>query len=128
MYIPFFGLYLYRSGQIWINRSKGASSIKKLLKQTQQRLAEGRQIILFPEGTRTKSGSAPVYKSGVATVYNNIEKPVIPVRLNSGDFWPKGAFIKKPGTIVVEFLEAMPAGLSKQEFMQELQKRIEEKK
>jgi 1-acyl-sn-glycerol-3-phosphate acyltransferase len=127
MYIPFLGLYLWRAKQIWLNRSKGASSIKKLLAQSKKRISEGSTIIIFPEGTRTKPGTKPNYKPGIATIYNGVDAPIVPVRLNSGTCWLRSAFIKKPGTITVEFLEPLPSGLTKQEFMKELEAKIEGK-
>ena len=127
MYIPFFGLYLWRAKQIWLDRKRGASSIKKLLAQSKNRIAQGSTIIIFPEGTRTKPGSVPSYKPGIATIYNGVKAPIVPVRLNSGICWPRSAFIKKAGTITVEFLSPLPQGLSKQEFMKELEAKIEGK-
>jgi 1-acyl-sn-glycerol-3-phosphate acyltransferase len=125
MYIPFFGLYLAVSGQIWIDRSKGTAALKKLITQVNDRTSKGRSVVIFPEGTRTKPGSKPDYKSGIAVLYSKINAPIVPVSLNSGVYWGKNAFIKKPGTITIEFKHALPAGLSKQEFMQELEKQIE---
>lgn len=125
MYLPLFGLYLFFSQQIWVNRSKGASAIKKLLPQVTQRLAEERTIIIFPEGTRTLPHAKASYKTGIALLYSQQSAPIIPVRLNSGECWGKNSFWKKSGIITVEFLPAIPRGLAKIEFMQELQKRIE---
>jgi 1-acyl-sn-glycerol-3-phosphate acyltransferase len=89
-------------------------------------IAAGRPILIFPEGTRKKPGAPPDYKPGVAGLYGLLGVPCVPVALNSGLFWtgPMG-FIKKPGRIVLEFLERIPAGLDRAEFMGQLQARIE---
>jgi 1-acyl-sn-glycerol-3-phosphate acyltransferase len=86
-------------------------------------LAEGRPILIFPEGTRKKPGDAPDYKPGVAGLYGMLGVPCVPVALNSGVYWT--SFRKYPGTIVLEFLPAIPAGLKRGIFMVELESRIE---
>ena len=127
MYIPMFNIFLWAADHISLNRSGGASSLKKLISDVKKRLNDGRAIIIFPEGRRKAIGDAPDYKAGVAAIYSNIDAPVVPVKLDSGKLWPRQSRIKKPGTITVEFLEPMPKGLTKKGFMEELQKRIEGK-
>ncbi|HTC84587.1 MAG TPA: hypothetical protein VK683_09535, partial [Rhizomicrobium sp.] len=80
-------------------------------------------ILIFPEGTRKKPGAAPDYKPGVAGLYGMLEVACVPVALNSGVYWT--GFLKRPGTIVLEFLEPIPPGLKRDAFMAELQSRIE---
>lgn len=123
--IPFWGWYLWRMGMIAIDRSGSASTMKQMLRDAKARVAEGRTIVIYPEGTRTKPGAAPVYHPGVMALYSQLDIPVIPVALNSGMFWGKNAFLKKPGKIVISFLPPIAPGLPKKEFMQSLQTQIE---
>jgi len=82
-------------------------------------------VIIFPEGTRAAPGTRHPYLPGIAAVYNKTKAPVVPVALNSGLFWGRRSFHKKPGVITIEFLEPMPQGLDRRRFMDELEKRIE---
>jgi 1-acyl-sn-glycerol-3-phosphate acyltransferase len=86
-------------------------------------LAQGRPILIFPEGTRQRPGAAPAYKPGVAGLYAMLEVECVPVALNSGLYWT--GFLKRPGIIVLQFLEPIPPGLTRDAFMAELQRRIE---
>jgi 1-acyl-sn-glycerol-3-phosphate acyltransferase len=123
LYIPFYGWFLRKATAIPIDRSAGASALRKMSAAAKQVLAEGRPILIFPEGTRKKPGAPPDYKPGVAGLYALLEVPCVPVALNSGLYWT--GFIKKPGTIVLEFLQAIPPGLKRGAFMAELESRIE---
>jgi 1-acyl-sn-glycerol-3-phosphate acyltransferase len=123
LYIPFYGWFLRKATAIPIDRSAGASALRKMSAAAKQVLAEGRPILIFPEGTRKKPGAPPDYKPGVAGLYARLEVPCVPVALNSGLYWT--GFIKKPGTIVLEFLQAIPPGLKRGAFMAELESRIE---
>lgn len=124
-WFPFFGWFLWRIGMVGIDRAGGASSLKAMVRGVQDRLAAGRTIIIFPQGTRTPPGAERPYLSGVAALYRQCETPVVPVALNSGQFWPRRRFVKNPGTIVVEFLPPIPPGLNRQDFTRTLQDRIE---
>jgi 1-acyl-sn-glycerol-3-phosphate acyltransferase len=88
-------------------------------------LAAQRPIVIFPEGTRTAVGDAPNYQSGVAALYQALGVPVVPVALDSGLYWGRRAFLKRPGTITVKFLPAIPPGLPRPEFMARLEAAIE---
>jgi 1-acyl-sn-glycerol-3-phosphate acyltransferase len=123
--IPFWGWYLWRMKMIAIDRSAKASSIKHMLKQSKAALADNRSIVIYPEGTRTKPGATPVYHPGVVALYTMLKVPVVPVALNSGMFWSKNAFLKRPGKIILEFLPLLPAGMDKEQFQQTLQTAIE---
>lgn len=123
--LPFWGWYLWRMKMIAIDRSAGASSIKQIIRDGKAALAEGRPIVIFPEGTRKKPGSEPDYQSGITAMYSSLGVPVIPVALNSGVYWGKNAFFKTPGTIIIEFLPPIPPGLPKKEFIERLQETIE---
>jgi len=126
LYIPFFNVHVYFSKQIVVDRAAGASAIKNLIKQVRNRIATGRQVVIFPEGTRMPYGAAPNYKAGVAALYSSVDADIVPVALNSGKFWARNSFWKRPGTITLSILPAIEKGLTKQEFMQVLEARIEE--
>lgn len=125
MNVPLFGWYARRTGQIGIDRSKGNGAIARLLRAVRNRLAAGRQVVIFPEGTRRQVGAPPLYKSGVAAIASAAKVPCTPVALNTGLFWPRRSFLRRPGTVVIEFLPPIPSGLGKGEFMRVLQSTIE---
>lgn len=122
--IPFFGWYLRKSGTIAVDRSGGARALKGMVEDARRALAEGRQVIIFPEGTRTAPGASQPYHPGVAMLAD-LGAPVIPVALNSGLYWRRREFLRYPGTVILELLPAMPGGLRRREFLCELQARIE---
>lgn len=126
--LPIFGQYLIRMGMIAIDRKPGENTRRHLAAQTHRALArEQRPVVIFPEGTRrAPTETKPRYHPGVAALYQQMKVPVIPVALNSGVFWGKNALMKKPGTIVLEFLEPIPPGLENRQFMRTLTQRIED--
>lgn len=126
-YIPFFGWAQYFYGMIPVDRSAGGSAMKNMLKEAKQRVASGRPIIIFPEGTRVKPGTVNGYKPGLLFIAQSLKLPVVPVALNTGLFWRKKSFLRYPGKVIIEFMEPMPEIDDKKEFMAELQKRIENK-
>lgn len=123
--VPLFGWSLAKSGCIGINRKAGGSALKKMLAGCKKALKNGNQIIIFPEGTRRMPDAEPSYQPGIALIYSACNIPVIPVALNSGLFWPKRAFAKKSGKIIIEFLKPIESGLDKREFMKNLEDAIE---
>ncbi|GAA0579727.1 lysophospholipid acyltransferase family protein [Caenispirillum bisanense] len=123
--IPFVGWYMARAGMIGVDRSAGAKAMRHMIEAAGAAAAQGRQIVIFPEGTRTAPGATAPYKPGIAALYARSDRPVVPVALNSGLYWPRQSFLKRPGTIIVEFLPPLPPGLPKQAFMQTLHERIE---
>ncbi|MEE8499643.1 MAG: lysophospholipid acyltransferase family protein [Kiloniellales bacterium] len=124
-WIPLFGWYLRRTGCIEIDRKGGAMALKRMLAEARRTLAAGRYIVIFPEGTRVVPGQRKPYHPGVAALYTQLQVPVVPVALNSGLFWGRRKFLKKPGRIVLEFLEPIAPGLPRKEFTAELERRIE---
>lgn len=124
-WIPVFGWYLARAGSIAVDRRARASALRRMLKQARAIVAQGRPIVIFPEGTRAKLGASLPYQPGIAAVYSQLNLPVVPVALNSGVFWGRRTFIKWPGTITLEFLPAIAPGLKRDEFMQTLRQRID---
>lgn len=126
-YIPIFGWAQHFYGMIPVDRSAGAAAMKNMLRHAKTKAQEGRPIIIFPEGTRRQPGQDPVYKPGVAMLYQHLNLPVVPIATNTGLFWKKSSFLRYPGKVIFEFMEPLPAGLDKQHFMSELQNRIENK-
>jgi 1-acyl-sn-glycerol-3-phosphate acyltransferase len=123
--IPFFGWYLAKTGMIAIDREGAAKALKQMVSEAREKLTQNRQLVIFPEGTRGTPGVAGEYKPGVAALYRDLGAPCTPLALNTGVHWPAHGFIRKPGTIVFEFLEPIPAGLKRAEFMRTLEDRIE---
>lgn len=126
-YIPVFGWAQKFYGMIPVDRSAGSRAMKEMLRHAQDRVNQGRPIIIFPEGTRKQPGQPSDYKPGVALLYQHLNLPVVPIATNTGLFWRKSSFLRYPGTVIFEFMEPIPCGLSKQEFMTELEHRIETK-
>lgn len=125
MWLPFFGWYLWKADMVPIDRRKGSLALVEMNARAREAMAEGRQILIFPEGTRRAPGAPPAYKYGVAHLYANLGVPCLPVALNSGLYWPRRRFLRRPGTIVVEILEPIPPALPRDAFFRELQDRIE---
>ncbi len=123
--IPFFGWYMTKSGVITVDRGGHAKALKAMVAAAHERLKDDRQIVIFPEGTRGEPGVTGVYKPGVAALYRELGMVCIPMALNTGVHWPAHGFLRRPGVIVFEFLEPIPAGLKRAEFMRTLQDRIE---
>ena len=115
-WIPFFGWYLMKSGMIGVDRSGGLRSLMEMARRAPKEIRSGRQLIIFPEGTRRPVGAPPDYMTGVGQIYTSSGVPCQPVALNSGLFWPRRTFMRYPGTLVVEFLDPLPAGLNRKEF------------
>ena len=125
MWIPIFGWCMAKGRMIPVDRSAGSQALGAMTKRAREEIRTGRQLIIFPEGTRRPPGAAPRYKFGVAHLYAEVGVPCVPVALNSGLFWPRRAFLRLPGTIVVEFLDPIPPGLDKDVFFKRLQTDIE---
>jgi len=125
MDIPFWGWCAAKCGAIGVDRDGGVSALKKMVRDTEDRLNKGRQVIIFPEGTRAKPGSRLPYHPGIAAIYGHTKSPVVPVALNSGLFWGRDSFVKYPGVVTVKFLGPMPPGQKRREFMADLESQIE---
>jgi 1-acyl-sn-glycerol-3-phosphate acyltransferase len=125
MWVPFFGFYLLRTGQVAVNRGKKSDAIASMNRAAQLAMKEGGQLLIFPEGTRRPVDAEPAYKMGVAHMYDTLKVPVVPVAINAGVFWPRRTFFKYPGTIIMEFLPVIPPGLPKDVFFARLQETIE---
>jgi 1-acyl-sn-glycerol-3-phosphate acyltransferase len=124
-WIPLYGWYLRRSGMIGIDRGLGAAAMRRMLRAARIAVAAGRPIFIFPEGTRTQVGADTPYHPGVGALVRDLKLPVIPVALNSGLFWGRRHFLKRPGKIVIEILPRLPAGMDRRRVTEELRARIE---
>jgi len=125
MWIPFFGWFAAKVEMIAIDRSSGASAVRRLTSATARAVAQGRQVFIFPEGTRQAPGAPPAYKPGIAALYREMDLPCIPIATNSGHVWPASGLAKYSGTAVYELLPPIPAGLKRGLFMAELETAIE---
>lgn len=124
-WIPIFGWCLLKAGMIPLDRAAGKGALAGLIERVRAALARQRQVIIFPEGTRRPVGAAPDYKLGLVQIYQASNAPCLPVALNSGLFWPRRSFLRHPGTLVVEFLPPIPAGLPRSTFFRRLQNELE---
>jgi 1-acyl-sn-glycerol-3-phosphate acyltransferase len=123
--VPLYGMFCRKFELIPVQRELGPSALRQMTREARSRAAQGREIFIFPEGTRTTPGDAPDYKPGVAFLYQDLKLPVCPLALNSGMCWPRRSFLRYPGTIVAEILDPIPPGLPRLEFMEKLEAAIE---
>ena len=124
--IPVFGWYMRRGHAIVIDRDAGPKALKPMVAAARVAAADGRPIAIFPEGTRTPTGARPAYQPGVAALYAQLGLPIVPVALNSGLFWGRRSFLKRSGTVLVEFLPPIEPRLDRRQVMAELERRIED--
>lgn len=123
---PIFGQYTIKTGMIHVDRDGKTAALRALSARAKEEIDKAREIIIFPEGTRRAPGAPPDYQTGIALLYKTLGVPVVPVALNSGLFWPRRSFLRYPGTIVFEFLPAIPPGLDSRAFLSRLQASIED--
>ena len=124
--IPIYGWLLKKDKMVAINRDGGGLALRQLVRESQAIIEDGRQLVIFPEGTRSQPGAKLPYHPGVAAIYKKIGVSVIPVALNSGLFWGRRSFAKRPGKIIIEFLPPLVPGMERKAFIAELERRIEE--
>ena len=115
MRIPFWGYIARRHGAIPVERDASTKAMRTMMRAAEAAIAEDRPIVIFPEGSRVPVGAAPDLKPGVAGLYKMLKLPVVPLALDSGKVWPRNAFVKRPGTITLDFGEEIPAGLDRRE-------------
>lgn len=125
MWIPLFGWHMWKAGLIPIDRGAGISALSRMTARARAALAQARQVVIFPEGTRRRPGSEPSYKPGVAHLYQKAGVVCVPVALNSGLFWPRRSLRRLPGSILVEVLEPIAPGLEPRVFLRQLQDELE---
>ena len=127
-FVPFYGWYAARAGSIFIDRKGGAGALRRMVADAKRAVAAGRPVVIFPQGTRTAPGlpaEAAPYQPGVAALYRELGVPLVPAAVNSGLYWGRRAFMKRPGRIAVQFLEPISPGLPRREVAQMLETRIE---
>jgi 1-acyl-sn-glycerol-3-phosphate acyltransferase len=112
--IPLWGGLTERYGIIPVDRTAGAAALRRMLKAADSAKAEGRPIVIFPEGTRVPPGGQPPLQPGFAGLYRMLDLPVVPLALDSGRLWPR-TMVKSPGTIIFRFGEPIPPGLPRKE-------------
>jgi 1-acyl-sn-glycerol-3-phosphate acyltransferase len=113
--LPGWGKVARAFGVIPVDRTGGATALRRMLVAAQAARAAGRPILIFPEGTRVPAGEQPPLQPGFAGLYKSLGLPVVPVALDSGRLWPRGGFVKKPGTITFRFGDPIPPGLPRPE-------------
>ena len=123
--LPLYGWFSRKFEMIFVQRDLGPSALRKMALDAAERAAQGRDIVIFPEGTRRAPGAEPAYKPGVVFLYQKLNIPCVPVALNSGVFWPRRSLMRRPGTLTVEFLPPIPPGLPRKEFLSRLETQIE---
>ena len=123
--IPFWKWYMDKCQHVVVDRRGGASAMREMISDTKSILADKRSVIIFPEGTRVAPGETRRYHPGIAALYSQTKATVIPVALNSGYFWGRRHFIKKPGVLTIQFLPPIPKNMDRKAFMKELEIRIE---
>ncbi|NEU10796.1 1-acyl-sn-glycerol-3-phosphate acyltransferase [Methylobacterium sp. BTF04] len=125
LWIPLIGWYLSRSGMVAIDRAKGARAMGAMNEAAAEAIRNGRQLIIFPEGTRRAPGAKPAYKLGITHLYAALGVPCVPVALDTGLHWPRRSLVRRPGTTIIEFLPSIPHGLDRTRFLDVVQDRIE---
>ena len=123
--IPFWKWYMDKCQHVVVDRRGGTSAMREMISDTKSILADKRSVIIFPEGTRVALGETRRYHPGIAALYSQTNATVIPVALNSGYFWGRRHFIKKPGVLTIQFLPPIPKNMERKAFMKELEIRIE---
>lgn len=124
-WIPLFGWFMIKGRMVPVDRSAGKNAITDMIERARTELKLGRQLIIFPEGTRRAAGAEPRYRFGVAHLYVGEGVPCVPIALNSGLFWPRRSVLRAPGTVLVEILDPIPPGIEAEKFFEMLQERIE---
>jgi len=117
--------FSHKFQHIFVKRDKGPSALKGLIRDARRCAGQGREIVIFPEGTRRPPGATPDYKPGFVALYEGLALPCVPVALNSGLFWPRRSIVRYPGTIVIEVLDPIPPGLPRAQARALIQERIE---
>lgn len=124
-YVPLFGWLIWKARQIPVDRGGKGVALASIADGAETAVADGRQVMIFPEGTRKAVGAAPDYKFGVTHLYEKLGVPCQPVALNSGMFWSRKSFIRRPGTVLVELLDPIPPGLPPEVFAERLKAEVE---
>src|ERR687894_545241 len=125
MWVPLFGWLAAKSGMVPVNRGAGSSALADMNERAREETRRGRQVLIFPEGTRRPPGAEPAYRFGVVHLYKNLGVPCLPVALNTGLYWPRRSFLRRPGTIRAEILAPIAPGMPRDAFFPLLQSEVE---
>lgn len=125
LWLPIVGWYLAKTGQVAIDRGGAAAALRKMTGDCRAAIAAGRSIVIFPEGHRQPPGATGAYHPGAALLYGELGVPLVPIALNSGLYWRRNAFLRRSGTVIMEFLPPLPGGLPRRRVMAELEARVE---
>ena len=109
--LPLWGWVVRRYGAIPVDRAGGAAALRRMMRAAEAAIAEGRPIVIFPEGTRVAPGERPPLQPGFAGLYRALKLPVVPVAVDSGRLWPRHRFVKRPGIVTARFGDPLPPGL-----------------
>ncbi|WP_245435658.1 lysophospholipid acyltransferase family protein [Microvirga calopogonii] len=123
--IPVFSWFLRKSPMILIDRESGSKAIRKMVEESQAALAQGRSVLIFPEGTRRPASEPIEFKRGVEFLYAKLGRPVLPVALNSGHLWGPSRSYKRAGSISISYLDPIPPGLSARDFTRQAEQLLE---
>ncbi|MFP6779669.1 MAG: lysophospholipid acyltransferase family protein [Alphaproteobacteria bacterium] len=124
LYVPFYGLFIWRCGHIIIDRKQRSKTIFLMLKKIKFLLTKKINLVLFPHGTRVKYLTKVNIKPGIYAIYKHLTIPIIPVYMASGHVWDKKGFIKRPGVVKVTFFDSIDTGYSKEKFLQLLNSKL----
>lgn len=124
-WIPVYGWYAKKVEMVPIDRRGGPRAVRRMLRAAKQAADAGRPVVIFPEGTRVAPGLRAPYRPGIGGLYTHLQLPVVPVALNSGLFWPRRKFLRRPGTIILQFLPVIEPGLKRAELITALEERLE---
>ncbi|MCO5152251.1 MULTISPECIES: lysophospholipid acyltransferase family protein [unclassified Shinella] len=119
-WIPLFGWYLKKQRMVPVDRSARGKVMAAVMQRTKEEMNSGRQLIIYPEGTRRPPGATPEYKYGIARLYRDLQVPVVPVVMHPGLFWPRRKFIRYPGHFKVRILPAIAPGMDPDAFLAHL--------
>lgn len=128
MNVPIWGWYPRKMGCISIDRGSASKALKSLYKGVDRLKAEGKNLLIFPQGTRVPVGATVEeypYKSGMANIYKNCAIQIVPIAINAGYYWPKNSFLKKSGTVVFEILPTIEIGRNPKTLMTEIENLLE---
>ncbi len=123
--IPLVGWFFARGGMVAIDRSKGTRAMSLMNSAAAAAIADGAQLIVFPEGTRRAPGAPPAYKQGISHLYTALNVPCVPIALNTGLFWSRNSFVRRPGKAIIDILPPIAPGLPRAEFQALIEERIE---
>ena len=126
MWLPVLGWYAARSQQIWIARDAGSAAVRKMMRAASEVVADGRPVIVFPEGTRTQPGSEPPLKPGIVAIYRHLGATIVPIALDSGYCWGRLSFRKQPGIVHLSVETPFPPGLGRHDLLDRLHAAINE--